>query len=85
LTTGSRRDLTAIAAQPLLHLGGGLPEAKARAGYEFAVVVFEVDAAGKGTAGDFAPAAKLTVRSDDSFVVEDYGAEVVRLTQIRKK
>jgi hypothetical protein len=85
LQTGAGRVITVIAAQPLLHLGAGMPDAKPRAGHDFAVALFEVDAAGKGTTGDFAPAATLTVQADGAFMVQDYGVEAVRLSGIAKK
>ena len=76
---------TVVASEPILHLGAGAPEAKPKAGYDFAFATFEVDAAGKGTAGDLAPAAKLKVGPNDAVVVDDYGAEAVRLTGISTK
>jgi hypothetical protein len=82
LDSGSGRIITVLAAQPILYLGAGAPEAKPKAGFDLSVALFEVDAAGKGTAGDLAPAATLKF---DAFVIEDYGAEAVRLTAIAKK
>jgi hypothetical protein len=79
------RVITVIASEPLAHLGAGLANAKPREGYDFTVVFFEVNSSGQGTAGDLAPAAKLTVKADKSFLVEDYGQEVVRLASIAKK
>jgi len=74
--------LTIVTDQPIVFLGAGVPSAKPKAGYDFAVVDLEVDASGKGT-GTFAPAAKITVKQG-AFVVEDYSAELVRLTDISK-
>jgi hypothetical protein len=85
LGTGGGRLVTLVASQPVLHLGAGVPEAKPKAGYDLAFVTFEVDAGGKGTAGDLAPAAKLKLGANDALVVEDYGAEAVRLSAIAKK
>jgi hypothetical protein len=79
LQSGGGRIITAIAAEPLLHLGAGMPDAKPRAGYDFAVALFEANAANKVTSGDFAPAAKLALDANGAFMVQDYGAEVVRL------
>lgn len=81
-TTDKGRLLTIVADQPILFLGAGLPGAKAKDGYDFAVVDFVVDAAGKGT-GTFAPAAKITVKQG-AFIVEDYASELVRLNDISK-
>jgi hypothetical protein len=85
LSTGGGKLVTIVAAEPILYLGAGAPEAKPKAGYDFAFATFEVDSAGKGTAGDLAPAAKLKVGQNDAVVVDDYGAEAVRLTGISSK
>lgn len=85
VTTGAGRLITVAAAQPIIHLGAGVPEAKPKAGYDLALAAFEVDAAGKGSVGDLAPAAKIKLGASDSLVVEDYGVEAVRLSGIAKK
>ena len=80
--TGSGRLLTIITDQPLLFLGAGVPGAKPQAGYEFAIIDITVDAKGNGT-GTIAPAAKIKM-NQAAFVVEDYGAEVVQLKEVKK-
>ena len=80
--TGDGRLLTIVTDQPLLFLGAGLPGAKPQAGYEFAVIDITVDAKGNGT-GTIAPAAKIRM-NQAAFVVDDYGAEVVQLTGVKK-
>lgn len=80
--TGSGRLLTIITDQPLLFLGAGVPGAKPQAGYEFAIIDITVDAKGSGT-GTIAPAAKIKM-NQAAFVVEDYGAEVVQLKEVKK-
>jgi hypothetical protein len=82
-TTEKGRLLTMVADQPILFLGAGVPGAKPKAGYDFAIIDLEVDAKGGGS-GTIAPAAKVTVK-DGAFVVEDYGGEVVRLTKVTTK
>jgi hypothetical protein len=72
-----------VADEPILFLGAGVPGAKPKAGYDFAIIDLEVDAKGGGS-GTIAPAAKVTVK-DGAFVVEDYGGEVVRLTKVTTK
>ena len=78
--------VTLVTAQPVFFVGAGLPGAKPveKAGYNVAVVIFQVDADGKGDAGDLAPAAKVKLDDKSGFVVEDYGAEAVRLNGITK-
>jgi hypothetical protein len=78
--TDKGRLLTIVADEPILFLGAGVPGAKPKTGYDFAVIDLEVDAKGAGS-GTIAPAAKVTVK-DGAFVVEDYGGEVVRLTKV---
>jgi hypothetical protein len=56
-----------------------------KAGYDVAVVIMQVDAAGKGDAGDFSPAAKVKFDEAGALLVEDYAAEAVRLMGISKK
>jgi|GEM_PF-3275051 len=79
--------VTLVTSQPVFYVGAGLPESKPtdKAGYDVAVVIFQVDAAGKGDVGDFAPAAKIKLDERGAFVVEDYAAEAVRLTGIARK
>jgi hypothetical protein len=78
--------VTLVTAQPVFFVGAGLPGAKPveKSGYNVAVVIFQVDADGKGDAGDLAPAAKVKLDDKSGFVVEDYGAEAVRLNGIAK-
>jgi len=81
-TTDKGRLLTIVADRPVLFLGSSIPGAKAKQGYDFAVVDLEVDANGKGS-GSLAPAAKVTVKGD-AFVVEDYGVDRVELKDVAK-
>jgi len=81
--SGRGRLLTMVTDQPVLFVGGGMPDAKPKEGYDFAVIDIEVDGSGNG-AGTLAPAAKIKL-NQDAFVVEDYGGvEVVRLTAVKK-
>ena len=81
-TTDKGRLLTVVCDKPILFLGAGIPGAKPKAGYDFAIVDIEVDANGNGS-GTLAPAAKVTVK-DGAFVVEDYGSERIQLTDVKK-
>jgi hypothetical protein len=81
--TANGRLLTILTDQPLLFLGAGVPGAKPQAGYDYAVIDLEIDGKGNGS-GTLAPAAKLKL-NQGAFVVEDYGgAELVRLTMVKK-
>jgi hypothetical protein len=80
--TDKGRLITIVTDKPLLFLGAGVPGAKPKDGYDFAVVDLEVDASGAGS-GTLAPAAKVTLKGS-AFVVEDYASELVRLAGVKK-
>jgi hypothetical protein len=82
LPTDKGRLIIIVTDKPLLFLGAGVPGAKPKQGYDFAVVDLEVDASGAGS-GSLAPAAKLTLNGS-AFVVEDYASEFVRLVGVKK-
>jgi hypothetical protein len=81
-TTEKGRLLTMVTDQPILFLGAGVPGAKPKEGYDFAIIDLEVGADGSG-AGTLSPAAKITVKQG-AFVVDDYAGELVRLTDVKK-
>jgi hypothetical protein len=80
--TDKGRLVTIVADQPILYLGAGVPDAKLKTGYDFAIIDLELDSKGGGS-GTMAPAAKVDVKQG-VFVVSDYGAELVRLTNVKK-
>ena len=80
--TDKGRLLTIVTDTPILFLGAGVPNAKSKAGYDFAIIDIEVDGKGSGS-GTMAPAAKVTVKQG-VFVVDDYASELVRLTAVSK-
>jgi hypothetical protein len=80
--TDKGRLLTIVADTPIVFLGAGVPGAKPKEGYDFAVLDLEVDAKGAGS-GTLSPAAKVTVKQG-VFVVDDYSGELVRLEGVTK-
>ena len=82
-TTEKGRLLTIVTDKPLLFAGAGLPGAKPKEGYDFAVIDIEVDANGRGS-GTLAPAAKVKV-TGGAVVVDDYGSEGIRLVGVQRK
>jgi hypothetical protein len=80
--TGSGRIVTVATSEPIVHLGAGLPNAKPKAGYDFAVALLVLDGAGSGH-GEFAPAAQLKV-DGGAVVLGDYGADKVWLKNVAK-
>lgn len=79
--TDKGRLITIVADKPIVYLGAGLPGAKPKEGYDFAIVDIEVDAKGAGS-GTLAGAAKVTLKQG-VFVVEDYSGELTRLTSVK--
>jgi hypothetical protein len=79
-TTDKGRLLTLVTDTPIFFLGSGLPDAKPKAGYDLGLVDIEIDAKGHGT-GTLAPAAKIAA-IQGAFTVQDYGAELVKLTDV---
>lgn len=79
-TTDKGRLLTLVTDTPILFLGSGLPDAKPKTGYELGLLDIEIDAKGHGT-GTLAPAAKVAALQG-AFTVQDYGAELVKLTDV---
>jgi hypothetical protein len=83
-STGSGQLITVVTAVPIHFVGGDLPDAKPKAGYDFGLVLFDVDAS-KGGSGEVAPAAKIAVDDKGAIVTQDYGAEVVRLSNVVRR
>jgi hypothetical protein len=81
-TTDKGRLITIVTDEPLLFLGAGVAGAKAKAGYDMAVLDIEVDTGGNGS-GTLSPAAKVSVKQG-VFVVEDYASELIRLTDVKR-
>ncbi len=80
---GDGRLITIVTDKPLLFLGAGMPNAKPTEGHDFAVIDLQVDGAGNGT-GTMASAATVKVNDEGAFVVQDYSAELIRLTVAKK-
>jgi hypothetical protein len=81
---GSGRLITVISPSPIAHLGAGLPDAKPKAGFDLALALLDLPSTGTGT-GELAPAAKVKLTDAGAIETEDYGAEVVRLTDAHVK
>ncbi|HEY6931075.1 MAG TPA: hypothetical protein VJA66_15485 [Thermoanaerobaculia bacterium] len=83
-STGDGRVVTVVTPDAIVHLGADLPDAKPRGGYDLAIGVLILDAAGKGH-GECAPAGKIKLQSNDAIAIEDYGGSTVWLQGIAKK
>ena len=83
-STGSGRLVTILTANPLYHLGGGLPDAKPKAGYDVAVVLLVLEADGTGH-GELSPAAKIKIDDSGAISVDDYGDAHIWLKGVAPK
>ena len=77
-TTDKGRLITLVADRPIVFLGAGVPGAKPKAGYDFAVLDLEVGSGGSFD-GLLTPAASIAVKGG-TFVVEGYSSDPIRLT-----
>jgi len=82
--TGDGKILTIVCSEPIAHIGGDVPDAKPKTGFDVAFLLLVLDAGGKGT-GEIAPAAKLKVREDGALVTEDYGGQTVWLKDVARR
>jgi hypothetical protein len=80
--TDKGRLITMVSDTPILHLGAGLPDAKPKEGFDFAVLDLELGSG--GGSGMLTPAAKVTVKGG-AFVVEGYSTEPLHLTAVKAK
>lgn len=83
-TGGGGKVVTIVCNEPIVHIGGDMPDAKPKAGFDFAFVLLILDAEGRGT-GEIAPATKLKLRDDGALVTEDYGAQTLWLQDVARK
>ncbi len=81
---GSGRLVTVVSDQAILHIGGDIPSAKPKEGFDATYAVLVLDGEGKGH-GEIVPAAKLKLREDGALSTEDYGGETVWLKEIAPK
>ena len=80
--TDKGRLLTIVADRPILFVGAGVPGAKPKEGYDFAVIDLEVNDQGQGS-GVMSPAAKVGL-NQGAFVVTDYSAEQIQLVGVSR-
>ena len=79
-TPGGKK-VVLITDRPMFFLGGGgVGEAKSRAGYEIGIIQMDVDAAGTGT-GTLAAAAKVKP-GEDGVIVDDYGDQRIEISKV---
>jgi hypothetical protein len=76
--------ITVVTAVPIVFIGGGLPDAKAKEGFDFGLVILDTAASGGGK-GELVPATKISVNADGAVVTQDYSGEVVTLSNVTRK
>jgi hypothetical protein len=77
------RLITIVTGKAVLHIGGDMPDAKPKAGYDLAFALLVLEGNGQGQ-GEFAPATKIKVDANGAIVTEDYGPATVHLTDVKK-
>lgn len=78
------RVITLVVDSPVYFVGGGVPGAKSREGFETAVVQLTMDSSGLGE-GRMAAAAKVKPGGETGVEIEAYDAEPVKLTSVKRQ
>ena len=81
--TSKGRTITIVTESPLYFLGGGNVEARARKGFDVAVIRMDVDAVGLGN-GSMAAAARVIPGGPTGVKVDDYSDTPIVLATVRK-
>ena len=80
----SGRRIVVITDKPIAFVGGAAAKgAKPRAGYEVALIRFEVDKQGQGQ-GEMAAAARVRPGGDTGVQIDDYAETMIKLTKVTK-
>ena len=79
----SGRRIVVITDKPVAFVGGAAVGAKPRAGYEVAVIRFEIDKQGQGQ-GEMAAAARVRPGGDTGVLIDDYAEALIKLTKVTK-
>jgi hypothetical protein len=80
---GKGRSISIVTDSPIAFVGGAAVDAKPRAGFELAVIFFEVDSVGLGK-GTMAAAARVKPDGKDGVVIDDYAEKPINLVTVRK-
>ena len=83
-SAGKGKVFTMVCNEPMLYVGGDIPDLEPKTGFDFAWVLLSVDADGKGT-GEIAPLAKLKVGDEKTLIVADYGSAVIDLEDVTRE
>jgi hypothetical protein len=80
---GAGRLITIVTAEPIHFVVGAHPDTKAKAGHELGVLL--IDLSSKPAHGEVALAAKVHIDAQGAIVIDDYGDDVVRLSNVSSK
>ena len=81
--TEKGRTISVVTESPIAFVGGAAVDAKPRAGFELAVIQFEVDSVGIGT-GTMAAAARVRPGGPAGVQIDDYAETPIKLATVRK-
>jgi hypothetical protein len=81
--SGADRVITIVTAEPIHFVVGAHPDTKVQAGHELGVVLIDLSSA--PAHGEVALAAKVHGDAQGAVVIDDYGDDVVRLTDVKAK
>ncbi|HEY2432238.1 MAG TPA: hypothetical protein VGI12_06155 [Vicinamibacterales bacterium] len=82
--TDKGRTISFVVDSPVYFIGGGLPGAKSREGFDVAVILLQMDSSGVGE-GKMAAAAKVKSGGATGVEIEAYDAEPVTLRSVMRK
>lgn len=77
------RTIVVVTDKPVFFVGGGATNAKAREGYDVAVIKFDIDDVGLGK-GEMAAAARVKPGGTTGVVIDDYAEKPIRLITVTK-
>ena len=83
VTSGGGRHVVLVTDAPIYFVGGGAQDAKPKAGYDVAVIQFDVDTVGLGS-GTMAAAAKVKPGGSAGVQVDDYAQAPIKLVTVTR-
>jgi hypothetical protein len=78
--SGGGRVITIVTAEPIHFVVGAHPDTKVKAGHELGVVL--IDLSQSASHGEVALAARIHADAQGAIVIDDYGDDVVQLTNV---
>ena len=82
-TAGGGRRIVLVTDAPVYFVGGGALDAAPKAGYDVAVVEFEVDSVGLGS-GSMAAAARVKAGGPAGVQIDDYAKQPIKLVTVAR-